>query len=319
MTVFDPYSLHPYRPNHLGFGGVNRDDDARSAAELLPSLMSQNSTKILPVWKSLNLFSQPLNADAPPQMAWLSGDDLTRLSPVVTETIYLGQQADKTSIVAVRLADDAHKDPAEMFAEAGYFGDLREASPLIDGAEGSILAYARALCFWHQRHQFCGVCGSPAVSTHSGHQRLCTSQTCSSPHFPRTDPAVIMLVTDGDKVLLGRQPQWPEGMLSALAGFVEPGETIEHAVAREVYEEVGINVRDVRYQHSQPWPFPASLMLGFTAEAETTTLTVNTDEIEQAGWYSRQDIARFNDKGLYLPRKLSIARRLIDDWLTSED
>ena len=136
-------------------------------------------------------------------------------------------------------------------------------------------------------------------------------------HFPRTDPAVIMLVHDGDRALLGRQKVWVPGMHSTLAGFVEPGESLEEAVAREVFEEVGIRVRNVRYHSSQPWPFPASIMLGFHAEAATTELRIDTDEIENAAWFTREELLDFEALGNTLPRKDSIARRLIEDWLES--
>ena len=129
---------------------------------------------------------------------------------------------------------------------------------------------------------------------------------------------MIVRVTFEDKILLGRQAIWPEGMMSTLAGFVEPGETLEHAVAREVFEEAGITVRNVCYQHSQPWPFPASLMLGFSAEAISDSLTVNHQEIEYANWFSRDEIMKFDEKGMFLPRKLSISRRLIEEWLSPQ-
>ena len=127
---------------------------------------------------------------------------------------------------------------------------------------------------------------------------------------------MIMLVHDGDRVLLGRQKIWPDGLYSTLAGFVEPGETIEHAVAREVYEEAGIIVKNISYQHSQPWPFPSSLMLGFTAEASTKIININDEEIENAQWFTREEILNFELQGKFLPRKVSISRRLIDDWLS---
>ena len=138
---------------------------------------------------------------------------------------------------------------------------------------------------------------------------------CDSSHFPRTDSAVIMLVYDHDRALLGRQTFWPEGMYSLLAGYVEPGETIEHAVAREVYEESGIIVKNVKYIHSQPWPFPSSLMLGFIAEAVTEKINYNDNEIEDVQWFTRDQMLDFASQEKFLPRELSISRRLINDWL----
>jgi NAD+ diphosphatase len=197
------------------------------------------------------------------------------------------------------------------------FIDLRRVGPLLPRQDGSLLAFARGMSYWHQRHRFCGVCGSPTKSEEAGHVRRCTDKACDAVHFPRTDPAVIMLVHQGrERCLLGRQAAWPQGMHSTLAGFVEPGECLEEAVAREVYEETRIEVTSVTYHSSQPWPFPASLMLGFHAEAKTTDITVDKIELEAAQWYERSWLlAHQDDENFRLPRKDSIARRLLEDWL----
>src|SRR6202035_1871917 len=143
----------------------------------------------------------------------------------------------------------------------------------LERQEGALLAFARAMLFWHSRHRYCGLCGSPTRSEEAGHMRRCTDPACSAAHFPRTDPAVIMLVTDGDRALLGRQAVWAKGQHSTLAGLVAPGESLE---------ETGIVVDEVVYHSSQPWPFPASIMLGFTARALTTELQVDPGELEAA-------------------------------------
>jgi NAD+ diphosphatase len=169
--------------------------------------------------------------------------------------------------------------------------------------------------WWHARHRFCGVCGAPTESVEAGHVRRCTSPACGASHFPRTDPAVIMLVHDGDRALLGRQKIWPPGMYSTLAGFVEPGESLEETVAREVFEESGIRVAEVRYHSSQPWPFPASLMIGFHAAAASREIRMDQSELEDCGWFSRAELRDFGRQGKALPRADSIARRLIEDWL----
>src|SRR5262249_47246584 len=153
------------------------------------------------------------------------------------------------------------------------------------------------------------VCGSATESVDAGHVRRCSNAACATQHFPRTDPAVIMLVTDGDRALLGRQRSWPAGQHSTLAGFVEPGESLEDAVAREVFEETGIRVAEVRYHSSQPWPFPSSIMLGFTAKALTTEITIDPDEIEAAAWFDRRFLLNPPDDDEFrLPRRDSIAR-----------
>src|SRR5437870_4428042 len=197
------------------------------------------------------------------------------------------------------------------------FTDLRQLGGRIERREGALLALARATLFWHARHRFCGLCGSPTRSEEAGHMRRCTDPACNTMHFPRTDPAVIMLVTDGERALLGRNKNFPvAGMYSTLAGFVEPGESLEDAVARVVLEETGIEVGAVHYHSSQPWPFPANIMLGFHAEARTTEVTIDYGELEDARWFTRDWlISHADDDSFRMPRLDSIARRLIEDWL----
>ena len=245
-------------------------------------------------------------------------DEASSLISISDHQVFLGRQkfVGKTpAYLAIDISALDEEEAENRLAEWGSFKDLRNISPLIDGVEGSILAYARAMIYWHSLNQFCGVCGNPTKPSKCGHQRDCTNSECDSSHFPRTDSAVIMLVHDRDRALLGRQNFWPEGMYSLLAGYVEPGETIEHAVAREVYEESGIIVKNVKYLHSQPWPFPSSLMLGFTAEAVTEKINYNDNEIEDVQWFTRDEILDFKSQGKFLPRELSISRRLINDWL----
>jgi NAD+ diphosphatase len=196
------------------------------------------------------------------------------------------------------------------------FADLRSVGPLLAREEGGLLAYARGLMHWHQRHRFCGVCGSPTESREAGHMRRCTNPACAAEHHPRTDPAVIMRVEHQGRILLGRQKQWPVGMHSVLAGFVEPGESLEDAVRREVAEEVALQLTEVHYHSSQPWPFPSSIMLGFTAIAEGDQFRVDEHELEMARWFTREELlASPEDETFRLPRRDSIARRLVDDWI----
>src|SRR6266481_475836 len=197
------------------------------------------------------------------------------------------------------------------------FADLRQLAGRLDRQEGALLALARAMMFWHSRHRHCGLCGNPTRSEEAGHMRRCSDPGCDTMHFPRTDPAVIMLVTDGDRALLGRNKNFPvAGMYSTLAGFVEPGESLEDAVAREVREETAIEVAAVHYHSSQPWPFPANIMLGFYAAAATTEVSVDYGELEDARWFERDWLASHADDDTFrLPRRDSIARRLIEDWL----
>src|SRR4051812_29474156 len=209
-----------------------------------------------------------------------------------------------------------------LFAVAGERLDgarsamsLRDAGARVSQEDGGLLAYATAIISWHRRHRFCANCGHPTAIAEAGHVRHCPN--CGAIHHPRTDPVVIMLVHDGDRALLGRQARWPQGRYSALAGFVEPGESLEEAVAREVGEESGVDVDDIRFRSSQPWPFPASLMVGFHARYAGGEASVHDDELEDVRWFTRQEVQEAADgqSEMKLPPPLAIARRLIDEWL----
>jgi NAD+ diphosphatase len=207
---------------------------------------------------------------------------------------------------------------------------LREAVAVLPQDEGGLVAYVAALCNWHRRHRFCAACGAPSELGEAGLIRACPR--CGTHHHPRTDPVVIMLVTDGDRVLLGRAPSWPPRRYSALAGFVEPGESLEEAVAREVFEESGVEVGAPRYVASQPWPFPSSLMLGFEAPYRAGEPRPLEADVEDVRWFGRAEVAAASaadvagwgvgpdrpdtgDDSLLLPPRLAIARRLLDRWL----
>ena len=318
MHIFDPYELTGMKPNHLGFGGLDRGAEFHEDKDFIQKLLRAEDTLIVPVWRTLNLFSKIVGKVEKPLPAFLPVDEASSLISISDHQVFLGRQnlAGKTpAYMAIDISELDEEDAEKMLADWGSFKDLRNISPLIDGVEGSIMAYARSMIYWHRRNQFCGVCGNQTKPSKCGHQRDCTNRVCDTSHFPRTDSAVIMLVYDRDRALLGRQHFWPEGMYSLLAGYVEPGETIEHAVAREVYEESGIIVKNVKYLHSQPWPFPSSLMLGFTAEAATEKINYNYKEIEDVQWFTRDEMLNFKSQEKFLPRKLSISRRLINDWL----
>ncbi|HWK51390.1 MAG TPA: NAD(+) diphosphatase [Steroidobacter sp.] len=191
------------------------------------------------------------------------------------------------------------------------FQDLRMLAGALPPEEAGLLAYARAMIHWRETHRFCGRCGSPTAAVDGGHVLRCSNESCHSQQFPRIDPAVIVLVTDGDRALLGRQASWPAGRYSTIAGFVEPGESLEDAVVREVHEETGVAVGAVDYHSSQPWPFPSSLMLGFTAYARSTDISRVDDELEDVRWWTREEIA---GGAVALPITHSISFRLVEDW-----
>jgi NAD+ diphosphatase len=200
--------------------------------------------------------------------------------------------------------------------ERGHAAGLREAATELPADEAALAAYAGSLLAWHRRHRFCANCGAPTEPRDGGHERSCPA--CEAHHFPRTDPVVIVLVTDGaDGLLLGRQARWPEGRFSLIAGYVEPGETLEEAVRREVFEESGVALDSVAYVASQPWPFPSSLMLGFSALAERGAPAPGDDELAEVRWFERDEVERATrgQGPLMLAPPYSIARRLIDAWL----
>ena len=222
---------------------------------------------------------------------------------------YRGQRC-----VLVELSDPLASRSA--FPADAELRELRPLAPLLPPDSASLLAYARALALWKGRHRHCGVCGAPNLPARAGHVMRCTRDGCGTEAFPRLDPAIIVLVTDagGERALLGRQASWPQGRYSTIAGFVEPGESLEDAVIREVEEETGVHVGDVEYVASQPWPFPSSLMLGFRAIARTHDITLRDGELEDARWFTRADIAAGHPT---LPPPGAISARLIDSWLGS--
>lgn len=209
----------------------------------------------------------------------------------------------------------ARPPAAEQAPELGELRHVREVAAALPDRDGGLLAHAVGLDNWHRTHGFCGVCGHPTRITHAGSVRQCDH--CGTEHYPRTDPAVIMAVTDpDDRLLLARNAAWPPNRASVLAGFVEPGETLEAAVARECAEEAGLEITSVRYLGSQPWPLPRSLMLGFTATVDDPTLHLDGEELGWGKWYTRAELKEAVTTGelLMLPAEISISRRLINHW-----
>jgi NAD+ diphosphatase len=291
--------------------------------------LADPASRFVPVWRSQSLV---LEVDGTgPRAAVLAGGTIAALLGDHTERLGRGDAVflgvvDGQAYFAFDLS--AHEAPLDLLrspapaasrlenARLG-FTDLRRIGSLLGRHEGALLALARAMLFWHSRHRFCGLCGSPTRSEEAGHMRRCTDPACATMHFPRTDPAVIMLVTAGERALLGRNKNFPlPGMYSTLAGFLEPGESLEDAVAREVREETGIIVGNVDYHSSQPWPFPANIMLGFHAEAVSTGISLDDGELEDARWFERDWLLSHEDDDSFrMPRLDSIARRMIEDWL----
>ncbi len=284
---------------------IDRATHLRDDKAWLTERLTDPTTRFIPVWRTYNLFEVG-NEQVP---ALLTQENVNIKD--ADEVIFLGLIGN-TAYFALDFSS-LIEPPLDSL---GKFRDLRSSGALLAHTIGSLLAFARGIVYWHVRHQFCGECGALTLSKFAGHQRICSNENCGAPCFPRTDPAVIMAVYHDDRLLMGRQIRWPTGMYSVLAGFVEPGESLEDAVAREIFEEVGIEIEDIQYHSSQPWPFPSSIMLGFMARAVTTDLVIDRTELEDARWYSRDDlICTANSDNFRLPNKDSIARQLVEDWL----
>jgi NAD+ diphosphatase len=313
-------------PNYYAAPGFERAGLRRREPEWIRARALDRTSVFVPVWRSQNLVievdgGEPRAASLPVEVL---GDSNVDESFEHGHLVFLGVIEERAhfafDVSAVEAPLETLQSPALAaagIAEAGVrFADLRQLAGRLEHSEGALLALARAMVHWHSRHRFCGVCGAPTRSEEAGHMRRCTDAACKAMHFPRTDPAVIMLVTDGDRALLGRNKNFVPGMYSTLAGFVEPGESLEDAVAREVREETAIEVGTVHYHSSQPWPFPANIMLGFYADATSSEITVDYGELEDARWFERDWLrSHIDDDSFRLPRLDSIARRLIGDWL----
>ena len=293
--------------NHNVFAGafVDRIGERRKDPAWLAEAIRSDDSCFVPVWGD-----QCLIGGDPLQAVLLSRSQVTSVVDD-DDLIFLGLFRDKPAFaVSIRSATDA------PFPELGEFHDLRYLGTVLPPDEANLVAHARALVLWHASQVFCGVCGSSARPEAGGNSRICLNDECRRVIFPRVDPAIIVLVSQGDRCLLGRQSDWPEGRYSTVAGFVEPGESLEDAVRREVFEETNIRVGQVTYHSSQPWPFPSSLMLGFMAEATSSDIVLNDGELEDAQWFSRKELLSGFPK---LPFRISIARRLVDQWLEVSD
>lgn len=302
--------------------GLDRATGLRADPVALAAALAAPGARVLPVWQGRLLVEEGA------RLGWLSAGHPV-LAGAAAAPMLLGLEAG-----AARFAQDiapwqptAGSAPAPGFLdpfEPGHpalpetfrFTDLRGVMGLLSPRAAELAAMARALTGWHASHRFCAACGAASLPAQSGWQRLCPA--CGAAHFPRTDPVVIMLVTRGNRALVGRSPGWPEGMFSCLAGFIEPGETVEAAVRREVQEETGITIGRVEYRTSQPWPFPASLMIGCHAWAETESITLDPAELDDALWITREEMVAVM-AGLHPrvkpARPGAIAHALIANWL----
>jgi NAD+ diphosphatase len=291
-------------PRPIAFTGsrIDRADNIRCSPELLAQAVTPNARLL-----RLDGLDPAITSEG-----GLSWGSLAEVAPDA-ELVFLGLRDNRACFAAV--------PPAGSTAPANPA--LWQALAMLDPDELATYGGARALVDWHARHRFCARCGAPTRLAKGGWQRNCSSEACRAEHFPRVDPVTIMLVEHEGNLLLGRQPRFPAGNYSALAGFVEPGETIEEAVAREVLEEAGVRVRDVRYVASQPWPFPSSLMIGCHALTDEPALTIDRTELEDARWFTRAEVedavvaAGRNEPGeaFRAPGRHAIANALLRWWV----
>ena len=292
------------RPNFFAGPYIDRRADVREEATWPEVARSDPQTLYVLARDTAHL----VHAGPQPRIAFLRGEH-----PVV-------QAADARSLILLGWFEGARCVLFELGEQQPFeppagtsFEELRPLSPLLPAQEAGLLAYARALTIWRRRQRYCGVCGMPTLPQRAGHVIRCTNPAEPHEFFPRLDPAIIVLVTDGERALLGRQPGWPPGRYSTIAGFVEPGESLEDAVLREVLEETGVAVHAPRYDSSQPWPFPSSLMIGFQAQAAPGSPIRIGQELEDARWFTREEI---RSEGIPLvPPSHSISYRLISTWL----
>ena len=281
-------------------GSVDRAGLRRQDPHLLPTLLKDPSTRVLELVGGRAEVSES-DRDVSLALRSPEGQDIDRLSA------FLGQDGEGTAYVGVV------GEPTDQ-SENPRWRSLREVGALLSDRDAGLFATMLGLANWHASHTHCPRCGASTQPDQSGWIRRCPKD--GSEHYPRTDPAVIMAVTDTDeRMLLARSPNWPEGRLSVLAGFVEPGESLESAVAREVFEEVGLVVDHIRYLGSQPWPFPSSLMVGFTSRAVDPTLHLDMEEIVEAVWVAREELREMVLAGRFgISPTVSISRRIIEQW-----
>jgi NAD+ diphosphatase len=296
---------HLEQPNFFAGPYIDRQSDARDDAQWRARAAADPATRYTVMRGTAHLIYK----EPEPHIAFLSGDDLMVRGARDDQLVLLGWTGGARRIL-VELADTAQ--PA--LPEGATFEELRGVANLLPRDESALLAYARGLSIWRARQRFCGICGSPATPERAGHTMRCSSAGCAQESFPRIDPAIIVIVSDGERALLGRQASWPPGRYSTIAGFVEPGESLEDAVVREVFEETGVAVDEVRYHSSQPWPFPASLMVGFQARCAPDATIKTGGELEDVRWFTRAELAA---GAAGLPPSHSISFRLIATWVAA--
>jgi NAD+ diphosphatase len=264
--------------------------------------LDARETLLVPVWRDKTIITQ----GGDPHAVMPTVASASSLVDAAAELAWLGLVGERDCF-ALDISDIEHPLSQAGLSGSGQLSDLRMVGGILPPEEAEIVGYARGLLYWHRRSRFCGSCGHPTKPREGGHVRVC--ETCDAKHFPRTDPAVMALVSREDRCVLARQHGWPTGLYAAVAGFVEPGESTEDATIREVKEELGLEITNLTYYRSQPWPFPASLMVGFFAEAASDELVVDHDELEDARWFTKDELRK--PEGFFYPPGYSLAHYMI--------
>ncbi|WP_425994440.1 NAD(+) diphosphatase [Caulobacter sp. DWR1-3-2b1] len=296
---------------------LDRSSERRGDPSWLAEKLADAGSLAVAVWNGKPLVEDVVGEDGKPtsvQIAYLRADMAQELAGGSEKLLFLGLWKD-IAVFAVDL--DGSADPVEGPLQGlGRFEELRGIAASMPPADAGILATARSMFEWRRRHRWCSACGQPSEVGDGGWKRICPA--CKAEHFPRTDPVAIMLAVHEDKCLLGRQAAWPEGMFSALAGFLEPGETIEEACARELMEEAGLTATSVRYHSSQPWPWPSSLMMGLIAQVDSNEARPDQTELEEVRWFTKDEagaLIKGELEGAFAPPALAIAHQLIKAWV----
>lgn len=298
---------------------LNRASEKRTDSNWIESRWRDPSSLVLPMWRLEPFLLGAETSDPPIELGLLRPEIANSLASAQAPRIFLGLDGDR-ALFALDVSEADHPAKLRPLAGLGYFRDARASAQLVSIKDAAIIGQAKALIDWHQRHGFCPRCGTPTQMMDAGYRRLCGK--CNAEHFPRVDPVVIMLATHGEACLLGRGKQFPAGMFSALAGFVEPGETVEEAVRRELMEEASLKVGEVSYYATQPWPFPSSLMIGCFAQAISRDTKVDDHELAEVRWLERR-VARDLVEGkqmddIRVPPRIAIAYHLIRTWALGE-
>ena len=297
---------------------LDRASEKRTDSNWIESKRREPSSLVLPMWR-LQPFMLGSEKAGGSELGLVRAGIVESLAEAGALCIFLGLDRDR-AVFALDVPEDG--DPASVgpLAGLGYFRDARVAGSIVSIQHAAIIAQAKAMIDWHQRHGFCPRCGAPTKLMDAGYRRLCGK--CNAEHFPRVDPVVIMLAIEGEACLVGRGKLFPAGMFSALAGFVEPGETIEEAVRRELMEEASVKVGEVTYYATQPWPFPSSLMIGCFAKAENREVKADENELAEVRWIERRVARELIEgkqvDGLRVPPPIAIAHHLIRTWALGE-